>query len=83
MSGNGYKYIGTFGSYEQCAESPNIDPITKAITFNGRGLQGQYCSINDTNTHVVFFKIYNSCMHMFHHYHHSCDYYYKPYSNIL
>ena len=59
MSGNGYKYIGTFSSYEQCTESPNITVITaaaKAITFNGLnmggGWQGQCFSIDDTNTNV-------------------------------
>ena len=34
-SGDGYKYLGDFDTYEQCAASANIDPNAKAITHHG------------------------------------------------
>jgi hypothetical protein len=55
MSGNGYKYLGDFDTFEQCAQSPNIGPEAKAITLHGTGFGGfskQCYSINDTNTRV-------------------------------
>ena len=35
-SGDGYRYLGDFDTYEQCAASPNIDPNAKAITHYGK-----------------------------------------------
>jgi len=55
-SGNGYKYLGNFDTYEQCTQSPNIDPKAKAITIhdnNAGGYSKQCFSINDNNTRVT------------------------------
>jgi hypothetical protein len=54
-SGNGYKYLGDFDTYEQCAQSANIDSSAKAITIHGKnsgGYSRQCYSINDNNTRV-------------------------------
>ena len=54
-SGDGYKYLGDFDTYEQCAASANIDPNAKAITHHGTksgGYSRQCFSINDNNTRV-------------------------------
>lgn len=54
-SGDGYKYLGDFDTYEQCAASANIDPKAKAITHHGTksgGYSRQCFSINDNNTRV-------------------------------
>jgi hypothetical protein len=54
-SGDGYKYLGDFDTYEQCAASANIDPNAKAITHHGTksgGFSRQCFSINDNNTRV-------------------------------
>lgn len=54
-SGDGYKYLGDFDTYEQCASSANIDPNAKAITHHGTksgGFSRQCFSINDNNTRV-------------------------------
>jgi uncharacterized membrane-anchored protein YhcB (DUF1043 family) len=55
QSGDGYKYLGDFDTYEQCASSANIDPNAKAITHHGTksgGYSRQCFSINDNNTRV-------------------------------
>ena len=55
-SGNGYKYLGNFDTYEQCARSANIDSNAKAITIHGNnsgGYSRQCYSINDNNTRVI------------------------------
>jgi hypothetical protein len=55
-SGNGYKYLGNFDTYEQCIQSPNIDSNAKAITIHGNnsgGYSKQCYSINDNNTRVT------------------------------
>jgi hypothetical protein len=54
-SGDGYKYLGDFDTYEECASSANIDPNAKAITHHGTLLaewSRQCFSINDNNTRV-------------------------------
>jgi predicted HNH restriction endonuclease len=51
VSSTNFKYIGDFDSYEQCAQSPNIDPNAKAITYhkdNAGGWSKQCYSVNDT-----------------------------------
>ena len=63
VSGNGYKYLGDFDTYEQCAKSPNIDSNVKAITHygtNSGGYSRQCYSINDTNT-IVPNETDNTC----------------------
>ena len=63
VSGNGYKYLGDFDTYEQCAASPNIDSNVKAITHHGTnsgGYSRQCYSINDNNT-IVFNETDNIC----------------------
>jgi hypothetical protein len=55
-SGNGYKYLGDFDTYEQCTQSANIDSNAKAITIhdnNSGGYSKQCYSINDNNTRVT------------------------------
>jgi hypothetical protein len=54
-SGADYKYLGKFDTYDQCAESPNIDQNAQAITHHDAtaGSWSNQCfSINDTNTAV-------------------------------
>ena len=54
-SGNGFKYLGDFDTYDQCALSSNIDSNAKAITHHGTnsgGYSRQCYSINDNNTRV-------------------------------
>jgi len=55
-SGDGYKYLGIFNSYEECAKSGNIPPDAKAITYHDASIPGyanQCYSINDNNTNTA------------------------------
>jgi len=55
-NGNDYKYIGEFNSYDECINSPNIDPKTKAIAYhnNFSGVWSKTCyGIFDSNTKVA------------------------------
>ena len=55
-NGNDYKYIGEFNSYDECINSPNIDPKTKAIAYNNNisGVWSKTCyGIFDSNTKVA------------------------------
>ena len=59
----GYKYLGDFDSYDQCAQSNNIPREAKAITYHDTSISGyarQCYSINDNNTKVLN-KKYATC----------------------
>lgn len=51
VSSSTFKYIGDFDTYEECAQSSNIDPNAKAITYHkdNAGEWSRQCySVNDT-----------------------------------
>ena len=53
-SGNGYKYLGDFDTYEQCTQSANIDSNAKAITIHDNSIRGWAKKLGVTHSAINY-----------------------------